>query len=313
MTDSMYTSGTITDIERYAINDGFGLRTTVFLKGCPLRCRWCSNPETQNFYPEMVFFQNKCIGCGACTGLCGSHALKNGALADRSICEKCYLRENAFSCINECYPKCRKIAGDIMTVQQVIEIVKRDMSFYQLSGGGVTLSGGEPLAQPEFTIALLKALCDHWIDTAVETCGAGKPEDIESMVPFLKFAFIDLKCMDNAKHSKWTGQSNIQILSNIRLMDRLCEQYGFQLIIRTPIIPGFNNTVEEISRIAVFVSENCPHVTGMELLPFHRLGRGKYTSLGREYTQSDTITPPEEEMTALTNILVKHGIPVYQF
>lgn len=306
-------TSTISDIERYAINDGFGVRTTVFLKGCNLRCRWCSNPETQKFNKEMVFFQDNCIGCGACVELCPYGALKDGLLADRKICDECYKKEDGFKCIEKCYPKCRKVVGDGMTVREVTEIVKRDLPFYQLSGGGVTLSGGEPLAQPLFTYALLRMLCENWIDTAIETCGTGDKEDYETVAPYLKFVFMDFKSFDNNKHIKWTGAGNEKIKENIVLMDALAGKYGFEFIIRTPVIPSFNDTVEDIHNIAKFVSENCKNYKGMELLPYHKLGRGKYTSLGLKYELSDLTTPSDEKMMSFNSILSEYGIAIYKF
>ncbi len=306
-------TGTISDIERYAINDGFGLRTTVFLKGCPLRCKWCSNPETQKFHQEMVFFQDKCIGCGACVRLCEYGALDNGLIADRSICDSCNKREKAFKCIEKCYPKCRKIVGDKMTVKEVVDIVKRDMPFYEMSGGGVTLSGGEPMSQPEYAYALLKSFCENWIDTAIETCGAGEKHDYELVAPYLKFVFMDLKSCDSSRHLEWTGSDNSRIKENIILMDTLAARYGYDLIIRTPVIPGFNDSEEEIGNIARFVSENLKNYKGMELLPYHKLGRGKYTSLGREYQLADAAVPSDARMLELNKILNEYNIHIYKF
>ncbi len=306
-------SGNVTDIERYAINDGFGLRTTVFLKGCPLGCKWCSNPETQKFNQEMVFFEDKCIGCGMCKELCQYGALENSLLADRKICDTCFKKENAFKCTEKCYTKCRKIVGDAMAVREVVDIVKRDLPFYQLSGGGVTLSGGEPTAQPLFAYALLRTLCENWIDTAIETCGVGEKEDYENIAPYLKFVFMDFKSFDSEKHTKWVGSDNKKVKENIVLMDTLAGKYGFDFIIRTPVIPGFNDTDEDIKSIAEFVSENCKNYKGMELLPYHKLGRGKYTSLGREYELADVVVPSDERMMELNKILSDFGILIYKF
>lgn len=306
-------TGNITDIERYAINDGFGLRTTVFLKGCPARCRWCSNPETQQFHSEMIYFQDKCIGCGACKISCPYEALDKDLQADRSICKECHTKEDAFKCIEHCYPKCRKNVGEEKTVQEVVTTVKRDMPFYQMSGGGVTISGGEPLAQPEFLYELLKELSDSWIDTAIETCGIGKSEDYRKIAPYLNFAFIDMKSADNEKHREWVGIENHLIKKNIILMDKLSKEYSFELIIRTPVIPGFNDSKKDIEAIADFITSNCKNYKGMELLPYHRLGRGKYISLGREYILSELNSPTDEHMNELYRILEEYDIPIYQF
>ncbi len=306
-------SGMISNIERYAINDGYGLRTTVFLKGCPLRCKWCSNPETQKTYQEMVFFGDKCIGCNECVRLCEYGALEHGLLADRSICERCHERENAFACTRKCYPQCRKIDGKVMTVKEVLDVVKRDLQFYQMSGGGVTLSGGEPLSQPEFTYSLLSSLRNNYINTAIETCGAGREEDFVKIAPYLNMAFMDLKSANKDKHLEWTGAGNDAILKNIKAMDRLSGEYGFDLIIRVPVIPGFNDTPEDIGAIGEFILNNCNNFKGMELLPYHKLGRGKYTSLGRSYELEGLAAPSDGKMKELNKILFDEGIKLYQF
>ncbi len=306
-------TGMVSNIERYAINDGYGLRTTVFLKGCPLRCKWCSNPETQKFNQEMVFFEDQCIDCGECVELCKYGALSNGLIADRSICDGCHERDDAFACTLKCYPKARKIDSDEMTVQEVYDVVKRDIQFYQLSGGGVTISGGEPLAQPDFLYSLLATFRKNYIHTAIETCGQGAKKDYERIAPYLDFAFMDFKSANSDKHKEWTGFDNDIILGNIKAMDKLSKEYGFGLIYRTPVIPGFNDTVEDIKSIGQFILDNCQNYKGVELLPYHRLGRGKYKSIGRTYELYDTVAPSDEHMETLNKTLYDMGIELYQF
>ncbi len=305
--------GLTANIERYAINDGYGLRTTVFLKGCPLRCRWCSNPETQEYYQEMSFFQDKCIGCGACISACPKGAIPKNMLADRAVCDLCHNDLDAFACTRVCYAECRKVTGDRQTAKQVVDIVKRDMAFYELSGGGVTISGGEPLAQPEFTYALLRLFVQNWIDTAIETCAFGKREDIEAIAPYLNFVFVDLKHVNAKKHMEWTDFPNEVALENIKLFDTLAAKHGFKLLLRVPVIPDFNDQPEEIGEIGDFVLDNLKNLTGMELLPYHKLGRGKYTSLGRECKLADLNVPSEGQMNALNRVLFDRGIELYQF
>lgn len=306
-------SGIVANIERYAINDGAGVRTTVFTKGCYLRCRWCSNPETQLFAPEMSFFPDKCFGCKNCLRACPYGAIGDDLNADRSICRDCHTREHPFACTTTCYAKCRKMTGETMTVKQVYDIVKRDVPFYEASGGGVTLSGGEPMAQPEFTYALLRMLTERWIDTAIETCGYADKEDYEKVLPYLNTVFMDLKHMDSEKHRLWTGQGNDLVRENIKLADRMAGTYGNKLFIRIPVIPGFNDTAEAIDAAARFVARECTHVTGMELLPYHKLGRGKYYSLGRTYPLEDLTPPSKEQMDELNRILAGYEIPIYKF
>ncbi len=304
--------GMTANIERYAINDGNGVRTTVFLKGCYLQCRWCSNPETQSFFPEMSFFPDKCIACMNCAADCPYGAIKEDLTADREVCSGCHARENAFSCTKKCYVNCRKITGEKMSVREVYEAVKRDIPFYEGSGGGVTLSGGEPMAQPEFTYALARTLTERWISTAIETCGYAEKEDYEKVVPYLDTIFMDIKHMDSEKHRAWTGMGNEKILQNINRVDELAGIYGSKLFIRVPVIPGFNDRPEEIAETARFAGK-CRNLTGMELLPYHKLGRGKYYGLGRDYLLESMAPPLAEHMEKLHEILAEYDIPVYKF
>lgn len=305
-------SGMIANIERYAINDGSGVRTTIFTKGCYLQCRWCSNPETQSFYPEMSFFPDKCIGCMNCVKSCMYGALNENLEAEREICSKCHLKEHAFSCVEKCYVNCRKVTGQKMTVKQVYDIVKRDVPFYEGSGGGVTLSGGEPMAQPEFTYAMLRTLTERWISTGIETCGYADKEDYEKVVPYLDTIFMDIKHMNSDKHREWTGQGNEKILENIKYVNELAGIYDCKLFIRMPVIPGFNDTPEDIEEAARFTA-GCRNVTGMELLPYHKLGRGKYYSLGRKYLLEELVPPSADHMTELNEIIAGYDIPIYKF
>lgn len=309
----MEQQGIIANIERYAINDGNGVRTTVFTKGCYMKCRWCCNPETQLFPPEISFFSDKCIACKKCIESCQYGAIDENLNVDHEICEKCYSKKHAFACAKTCYVGCRKVTGNRMTVRQVYDIVKRDVPFYEASGGGVTLSGGEPMAQPEFTYALLRVLTERWIHTGIETCGYAEKEDYKKILPYLDIIFMDIKHMDSKKHLEWTGRENEKILENIRLVNNAVGQYGNKLFIRVPVIPGFNEDSETIEKIAKFVSQNCKNVTGMELLPYHKLGRGKYYSLGREYLLEEVVPPSAEHMHMLNKVLAQYGIPIYKF
>lgn len=305
--------GLIANIERYAINDGNGVRTTVFVKGCYLRCRWCCNPETQEFYPQMSFFSDKCIACFNCKKLCPYHAINDELIADRSICRNCYKKEDAFACTKKCYVGCRKVTGQEMTVKEVIDVVERDSPFYESSGGGVTISGGEPLAQPDFTYALLKSLHERWIDTCIETCGFAEQYAYERILPYIDTIFMDIKNIDSGKHKEWTGQNNTKILDNARYLSAMGQKFGFRLFFRIPIIPGFNDKREDVEKTADFVKENCDYFTGMELLPYHQLGRGKYYSLGRKYELENMDSPSDEHIDMLNHVLADHDIPIYKF
>nr|WP_295685729.1 glycyl-radical enzyme activating protein [uncultured Lachnoclostridium sp.] len=305
--------GIVSNIERYALNDGVGIRTTIFLKGCPLRCKWCCNPETQQFQKELMYFQDGCIACELCVDDCPYGALKNSPVPEREICLECYKRENSFACVRRCYSGCRKVSGEEQTADSIVDIVKRDMQFYLRSGGGVTLSGGEPLAQPEFLLELLKKLKENWINTAIETCGMGQGKDYEKILPYTNMIFYDLKCMDGEKHKEWTGKDNETIKENLQLIAGLTEKYSTELVVRVPVIPGFNDTEKEIRAICEFIKQIGSGISGMELLPYHKLGRGKYKSLGREYLLEGLQPPKENLMETLHKIVDSYKISSFKF
>lgn len=307
-------TGIVANIERYTLNDGFGVRTTVFLKGCPFRCRWCCNPETQKEKKELMFFPDNCIACGACKESCLYGALNESPVPDWNICAGCADRESPFPCVNSCYAGCRKISGEEMTAGEVTALVKRDMNFYLKSGGGVTISGGEPLSQPGFLAALLQSLRESWINTAIETCGAGEAEDIAGIAPYLDMVFFDLKCMDDRKHKQWTGSGNKKILENFLLTAELSRKYSFDLIARTPVIPGFNDSEDEIRAIAGFIkSAGISDAAEYELLPYHKLGRGKYKALGRKYLLEELTPPADPLMERLNTAAGSMGVKMCKF
>jgi pyruvate formate lyase activating enzyme len=308
-------TGYVTEVERYAIHDGYGLRTVVFLKGCPLRCRWCSNPETQIMSPEPGFFEADCIGCGRCVKACPYGTLESDFICrDRTVCNNhCIGHVGQLPCVDSCPGTARRIYGEKRTVRSLFKEVSRDIPFYERdTGGGITISGGEPLSQPEMTYGLLRYCREHWINTAIETCGIGAPEDYQKIAPYLDFAFVDLKSTDPTRHRDWTGQDHALILFNIRLIGQLAVTYGFEVVIRTPIIPGFNDCREDILSIASFISD-CEGISGLELLPYHGLGRGKYASLGRDYPLTDTQPPAEAQIEVLRACLSDFKLRNFRF
>ena len=239
--------GIVTNIQRFSIHDGPGIRTTVFLKGCNLRCFWCHNPETLRTSPELQVFPQRCIACEACLEACerGGHVVVDG--------NRQYLRDLCIvcgSCADTCYAQCLVVVGERMSVDQVVEEVLRDMPFYERSGGGVTLSGGEPLLQIEFTEALLERCRKEGLHTAVETAANYAWERLERILPQTDLIMMDVKLMDPEQHRACTGVSNERILANAR---RLGAQ-GVPLIVRTPIVPGINDTEEAVSAIASFAA-----------------------------------------------------------
>lgn len=258
-------TGTVFNIQPYSLHDGPGIRTVVFLKGCPLRCPWCSNPESQKREPEVYFDKSKCIagmGCGLCGGLCENTVkLSNGA-AYAQLCPS-----NAIN-----------IYGREMTVEEIIDRVESESVFYG-DDGGITLSGGEPFMQPEFATELLREAKHRRINTAVETCGCCDMNDLREAARYLDHILYDIKCTDPHKHKKFTGRDNALILKNIKMLFR--EFPDVTKLIRTPVIPGFNDSEEDIKAIAEFLKEYKNY--RYELLPYHRFGEGKYEMLGRRY------------------------------
>jgi len=283
--------GLVFDIQRFSVHDGPGIRTTVFLKGCTLRCFWCQNPEGLNLRPEIMFYPEKCIGCGNCLSICprGAHTFKDGI--------HMYLREKCIGCgkcTETCYSGALKISGKWMTVEEVVKEVLRDKVFYDVSRGGVTLSGGDPLVQSEFSLALLKRCKNERLHTAIETAANCRWDTIEKMLPFIDLIMMDIKHMDPKVHRKVTGVTNKLILDNAQ---RLSET-GKPLIIRIPVIPTVNDTAEQIEAIAKFV-QPFKNLRLLELLPFHRLGEGKYRALGLEYPASHLKTPSRTRLQEL--------------
>ncbi len=294
--------GLITNIQRFSVHDGPGIRTTVFLKGCNLRCFWCHNPEDMNPYPEIQFFDERCILCNACVETCphGAHVINgNGHTYNRDLCEACG------ECVETCYAKGLIQVGEWMDVEQVIGEVMADEPFYKTSGGGVTLSGGEPLLQIDFVRAVFEICRHEGVHTAIETAANLPWSRIESVLPLLDLVMMDIKMMDSDKHQRSTGVPNERILANAAKLG----QGPTPLIVRTPIIPGLNDTAEDIAAIAGFVAE-LPSLEYYELLPYHPMATSKYRSLDQEYDAADLKPPTKELMAELAEIAGQAGIPV---
>ena len=297
MTDASDVTGMVTDIQRFSIHDGPGIRTTVFLKGCNLRCFWCHNPETLRREPELQYYPDRCIACGACVVACpeGAHAMVVGPdgtglhAFDRSRCTACG------ACVVTCYSRALVMAGERKSAADVVEVVLRDRTYYETSGGGVTVSGGEPLSQVEFTHAILAACRDAGIATAVETASAVPWERFERILPVVDLVMTDVKSLDPGVHRRATGVGNRLILENIR---RLADR-GVPLIVRTPVVPGVNDTEEAIGAIASFAAE-LPSLVFYELLRFHMMAASKYAGLGMECQAADLPSPTTERMEALS-------------
>lgn len=282
--------GLVFDIQHFAIHDGPGIRTTVFLKGCPLRCLWCHNPEGQLSGPEMFFAPEKCIDCRACEAACpgGLHRFVAGEHRyDRAQCIACG------KCAAECYSGALEVCGQWMTVEQALEAVLADRDFYRGSGGGMTLSGGEPLRQYRFTRELLRAARREGLHTCVETSGCAPRAHFLALVKDVDLFLFDIKETDPARHRAYTGAGNRRILENLRLLD----QAGAALVLRCPVIPGLNDRAEHFAAVAELAS-GLRGVVEIQVLPYHPLGSSKSQRLGREYPLGEILRPSEAQVQA---------------
>jgi pyruvate formate lyase activating enzyme len=294
--------GIIFDIKRYAIHDGPGIRTTVFLKGCPLSCWWCHNPEGLKSVPQGLYLKERCIGCGACAEVCPWRAIavtNQGIVTDTSICMHCG------TCARVCPAEAREVAGKSETVEPIMKIIVKDIPFYDTSGGGVTISGGEPLLQVDFLLELLERCGKHDIHRAVDTTGYAEPDIIEAVAAKAELFLFDLKLMDSAKHKKYTGVSNRKILRNL---ERLAAM-GADIIIRVPLVPGINIDDENIEQTGAYVA-TLPGVRRIDLLPFHNAAGNKYRKFGLTYRTPDILPPAADQLRAVVKRLEKFGLQV---
>jgi len=297
--------GCIFEIRRYALHDGPGLRTTVFLKGCPLTCRWCCNPESQGFNPELTWAAESCLRCDLCQAACSQGALatdREGARTlERGRCQRCG------TCAARCPGGALHLLGRRVTVDEVLAEVGRDALYFEASGGGLTLSGGEPLAQPEFAAELLRRYKreEKGRSTAMETSGHAAWSAIEKLAADVDLFLYDLKHMDAAEHLRLTGQGNELVLKNAR---RLAAAGG-PVVFRLPLVPGMNDGRANLEATAEFVL-SLPGVNRIEVLPYHRLGEAKYRRLGRPYGLERVPSPTGTQVEAVRRTLARPGLDV---
>ncbi|MCD6508039.1 glycyl-radical enzyme activating protein [Candidatus Poribacteria bacterium] len=292
--------GMIFDIKRFAVHDGPGIRTTVFLKGCPLRCLWCHNPEGISRRPQLVFTPQRCIGCGRCLDLCpqGVHSFVDSRhLIEWERCLGCGI------CVEECYSEALRIAGREVSVEEVMDEVLSDRPFYETSGGGMTLSGGEPLVQPRFALALLQAAKGEGIHTALDTSGFAPWEHLEELLPYTDLVLYDLKHMDEGRHMALTGVSNGRILENLRRLDSV----GKRIWIRIPLVPGYNDEDSNYHALGRFLSD-LKNVEKIQILTYHKLAESKYESIGRRYPLKGLEPPAKEWAESRKRILLDYGL-----
>lgn len=289
-------NGTVFNVQRFSIHDGPGIRTTVFLKGCNNRCSWCHNPESLRIQPQIQTYWNKCIGCGSCFSACpnGCHKIEDAnRIFQREDCKGCG------TCVDSCFANALVLCGEERSAQQVVQEVLQDKPYYDQSGGGVTISGGEPFLQIDFLMELLKLFKEHNLHTTIQTALNIPFERVLQAAPYVDLFLCDFKIYDPELHEKYVGNDGTRIRENLKRLPEL-NAFGCQYAVRTPVIGGVNDTEEEIGNIVAFLRKHV-HPLYYELMPYHNLGLSKSETLGME--QEAFFTPSEEKMEALRALI----------
>ena len=294
-------TGVVFNIQKYSVNDGPGIRTTVFFKGCPLRCRWCANPESQNVQMEIFHDNKKCRQCLHCLEVCPSSAI---TLRDERIHIDMHKCTHCLSCIHECPERALEAQGEVKTVEEVMKTVLEDKVFYE-EGGGMTLSGGEMMAQPDFALQLLFAAKEEGIHTCVETTGYVTKEIFHTLLPHIDYVLFDLKHWDKEKHKWGTGVTNEVILENMKT----AADMGKEILPRIPVIPGFNNSLEDAKQFSNLL--HSLSIKRCQLLPFHQFGENKYHLLNRAYDYEDVPSLHKEDLEQYCSVFHQCGIHAF--
>jgi pyruvate formate lyase activating enzyme len=298
-------TGLVSDFQRFSIHDGPGIRTIVFLKGCPLHCAWCQNPETLSHKPEIMLVPGNCIGCGKCLEACPNdciiHAAGRVSAIDRALCAL----PECGRCQNVCYANAINICGRYLTVKEVMDEVERDEEFYFRTGGGVTFSGGEPFAQPRFLERLAREARKRKLHSAIETCGYSQFETMRPILELMDIVLYDVKHMDPESHRLGTGVANGLILDNLKRVDSL----GIPIRVRLPLVPGFNDSAENIRATASFVA-GLANLEALDILPYHRMGEPKWGQLGETYNMHGIAPHTREQVFECAEIAREYGIEV---
>lgn len=291
----------VTEIQRFCMHDGDGIRTTVFFKGCPLNCKWCHNPETQDSKLQLLFYEKKCINCKLCVASCSNnvHVIKKGHTVLRERCTACG------SCVHECPTKALEICGEDYSIQELIKQIEKDISFYG-NNGGVTLSGGEPFSQGQAIIELLKACKRRGINTAVETCGYTNFERIKLAMEYVDMFLYDVKDTDEIRHKKYTGVSNKLILDNLIIADGM----GAKTRLRCILVNGVNTTIEHYNSIGKLAQQlkNCQ---GVEFIPYHAYAGTKAISIGKDDKGNKEWIPSNEQIEAAKRVVKSYNVKVF--
>lgn len=299
MRDNLQLKGIIFDIQKFCLHDGPGIRTTVFFKGCNLSCKWCHNPESISPKKQLSFDTNKCTLCGECVKVCPNKVHEILSSRHEVYFEKC---TSCGLCIDVCVPDALKILGREVSIEEILYEVKKDRKFYEESGGGVTLSGGECTLQFDFTLQLLEELKKLEIHTCVETNAMLKEEKLAMLVPFTDIFLLDYKLTDKKLHADYTGKHNTQVLSNIELLDSL----GAKVVLRCPIIPGVNDTEDHLKEIAR-ISREYRCIEYAEVMPYHSIGRDKWKQIGKEYSFPDLETVSNDKAENWKDFIKSNG------
>jgi pyruvate formate lyase activating enzyme len=292
--------GIVFNIQKFCIHDGDGIRTCVFLKGCPLRCIWCHNPESLEKTPNLSFDKKKCSSCGRCLPVCSARVIENGTL--KLLREKCVM---CGKCEDVCLNDANEIIGKEMTATEILDQVIKDKIFYDTSGGGITITGGEPSYQPHFTLELLTLSKEAGISLAIETCGIGSRDFYKKAADLGTTFLFDIKCIDPLRHKELTGADNAHIIENLQyLMDRCAD-----IIIRLPLVPDCNDRDEDIEKLSDFLNKNKGRYRYAEIMPYHTLGVGKSERIGTtaSYTHDNA---SEDDISRWLSLFASHGTDV---
>ena len=295
--------GIVFNIQRYSIDDGPGIRTTVFVKGCPLRCPWCSNPESVQSVPQLLHRYTACKKCGVCAAVCPNGAIafdpEKGPEFNRSKCVTCGL------CAKKCLAQAIQITGEVMSVEKVWKTVRKDMVYYEESGGGVTCSGGEILAQADFVAELFKKCRENGVHTCADTSGYGTPEALEKILEYTDLVYFDIKQLDPVRHEQMIGVPLEPVLKSFHTI----AARGIPLVVRMPLIPDHNDSAENLQAIANLVKEEAPHAQ-VHIMPYHRYGESKYASIGEKYPLEGLRENTPEDLERARKIFEDAGLDV---